>query len=173
MQLANYNNFHKNDLRNSLLLHYLLLFLVSPLPLHCSMRRRQNTYILIINDIRSKNRNVFWTNKFCAIFDVFWKINCVPSLKHIHDKFINFDMYFYAQNIDFPLNLGMLLLKRFAPVIFVPVPILSYCSSLSWFWVRVWWTGADDARAVVNYNKQPGHGPKKAQTLMSASRTKE
>ena len=61
-------------------------FFISPLPENCGMRRNQSTYIPIGNDVKSKNDMSFEL------------INCVQSLKHFHDKFINFDMYFYARN---------------------------------------------------------------------------
>ena len=57
---------------------------VSPfLPENCSRSRHQITYIIIRNDVHSKKEMSFEP------------INYVQSLKEIHDKFINLDMYFY------------------------------------------------------------------------------
>ena len=37
-----------------------------------------------------------------------------------------------------------------APIIYVPDTVFKYHASLSWYWVQVWWKGADDVRVVVN-----------------------
>ena len=37
-----------------------------------------------------------------------------------------------------------------SPVIYVPDTVFKYRASVSWYWVQVWWTGADDVRVVVN-----------------------
>ena len=58
---------------------------VSPfLPENCSRSRHQITYIIIRNDVHGKKEMSFEP------------INCVKSLKHFSDKFIDFDIYIYA-----------------------------------------------------------------------------
>ena len=65
-----------------------------------------------------------------------------------------------------------------SPVIYVPDTLFKYRASFSWYWVQVWWKGADDVRVVVNnYGSRVVvfliNNLTKSQTLMIASATEE